>query len=327
MSTIILTHGMPDLVADRLSRFGEILVAPEATEKWLCEHGGAAVAIAARANAPITSRVIDAAPSLRVIGRSGVGVDNVDLDAATSRGIPVVITPNAGTDAVAEGAFAMMLALLKGLPELGTTVRDGRWDERDRVAIGDLEDTVLGIVGVGRIGARLAELARAVGIEVIGYDPYADTAEVELVSLEELLGRANVLSLHCALTPDTAGLVDRTFIGRCRPGTILLNTSRGGLVRSLADLETGLREGRLRGVGLDVFDQEPPPSDHPLFAAPNVVVSPHALSLSRRSSGRVFGDMAAGMAEVLAGGTPATVANPEVLNMPMHALNPRRKSQ
>ncbi len=258
--------------------------------------------------------MIEGAPRLRVVGRSGIGVDEVDVEAATRCGIPVVVTPQAGAQAVAEGALALMLALAKRLPELDRAVRDGRWAVRDACEIGDVAGGTLGILGLGRIGTRLADLGVALGMDVAAHDPWVDPlrAHVPLVGLDELFGRSRFLSLHAPLTDETRGIVDDRLLALVPRGAILVNLARGGLVRSLDDLVTALDSGRLAGVGLDVFEPEPPDPRHPIFARPNVLATPHALGMSLRARERIWREMAEGMLAALRGERPRAVANPEV---------------
>ena len=313
MPTIVATGPVFPPAPDLLRDFGELVVAPDDDEAELLPLVRDAVAVIARGGARIGARLIEEAPELRVIGRSGVGVDRVDVDAATRRGIPVVITPDAGAQAVAEGAIAMMLSLAKRLPLLDRATREGRWEERDRVEIGDFEGSTLGIVGLGRIGRRVAELARPFGMRVVAYDPFAEDAiDVELVDLPALFATSDFVSLHAPLTAETRGLVDESLLARARPGMILVNLSRGALIRSLDDLLAALESGRLAGVGLDVFEPEPPDVSHPLFRDPRVLLSPHALGMSRRAKERIFREMAEGMAAALRGERPPAVANPEI---------------
>ncbi|MDQ3891043.1 MAG: hydroxyacid dehydrogenase [Actinomycetota bacterium] len=296
-----------------LSGFGELVVAREDDERALIQLVRDAVGLVVRGGSRVTARVIDAAPSLRVIGRSGVGYDEIDLAAATRRGIPVVITPQAGAQAVAEGAMAMLLPLAKGLPLLDRAVREGRWRVRDDVEVDDLEGSTLGIVGLGRIGRRVAALARAFGMRILAFDPYVEAAgDVELVDVRTLFAESNFVSLHAPLTSETNGLVDAHLLDVARAGLVLVNLSRGALVRSLDDLLAALESGRLGGVGLDVFDPEPPDVSHPLFRHPRVLLAPHALGMTRRSRERIFREMAEGMAAVLRGGRAPTLANPEI---------------
>ncbi len=276
-----------------------------------------AIGLIARGSSVVDRQLITAAPRLRVIGRSGIGVDLVDLASASERHIPVVVTPNAGTNAVAEGALALILHLVKRLGPLTELVREGRWAERESVDVGDLEGATLGIVGFGRIGRRLAELGQVLNMRVVAYDPYGDPATaaglgVELVDLERLAETADVISLHAPLTTETTHLIDAAVLARVRTGTVLVNCGRGGLL-DLDAVHAALLDGRLAGVGLDVYEPEPPPpGGHPIFRHPAVVLTPHVLGLSRRARRRIFEEMSAGMAAVLAGGRAAHIANPEI---------------
>jgi D-3-phosphoglycerate dehydrogenase / 2-oxoglutarate reductase len=262
-------------------------------------------ALIVRGDAVVTAEDIGGAPRLRVIGRSGIGVDNVDVAAAKARGIPVVVTPGAGARAVAEGAFALALALLKRLPELDRAVREGEWSLRDRIDVGDVVGATVGIVGYGRIGRDLADLARGVGMHVLAHDPNVDEAATPL---DALFAHSDVVSLHVPLSEETRGLVGPALLERAKPGLVLVNTARGGLVSSLDDLLAALESGRLGGVGLDVFDEEPPDPSHPLFAHARVLVTPHALGFTRSSREAVFRSMAEGVAAVLRGEQPTHVA-------------------
>jgi D-3-phosphoglycerate dehydrogenase / 2-oxoglutarate reductase len=264
-----------------------------------------AEALILRGDARVTAEDVAAAPRLRVIGRSGVGVDNVDVEAARARGIPVVVTPGANARAVAEGALTLALALLKRLPELGTAVRERDWDARDRLELRDAVGATLGVVGYGRIGRELADLARALGMHVLAHDPIVDEAATPMNALFE---GADVVSLHAPLTDETRGIVGPELLGRAKPGLVLVNTARGALVSSLDDLLAALESGRLSGVGLDVFDEEPPDPSHPLFAHPRVVATPHALGLTLGAREAVFRAMAEGVATVLRGETPQHIA-------------------
>lgn len=257
-------------------------------------------ALIVRGGAFVTETDLDLALRLRVIGRSGIGVDNVPVEAARARNIPVVVTPGAGARAVAEGALALMLAVVKRLPELGDAVRDGDWAARDRLELGDLDGATLGIVGYGRIGRELADLARGLGMHVLAYDPNVHEASTPL---DVLFADSDAVSLHAPLTPETRGLVNADLLARSRPGLVLINTSRGGLISSLDDLLGALERGQLAGVGLDVFEPEPP-DPHPVFSHPRVVVTPHALGMTRRAREHIFRQMAEAMATILRGEEP-----------------------
>jgi D-3-phosphoglycerate dehydrogenase len=263
-----------------------------------------------RADAVVDGALLARAPQMRVLARTGVGVDLVDLEEASARGIAVVITPGAGTRAVAEGVLAHALHLVKRLAPLTRLVREGRWAERAGVAVGDLDGATIGIVGYGRIGRRVGELAAAFGMRVLAHDPVSPPpAEVDCPDLGELAEASDVLTLHAPLTPATHHLVGAGLLGRIRPGAILVNCGRGGLLDLDAAL-AALESGRLGGVGLDVFDPEPPPH-HPLFDHPDVVLTPHLQGLTRRATAATFAAAGRGVADVLAGRRPPALANPD----------------
>jgi D-3-phosphoglycerate dehydrogenase len=294
---LIVATGPVHPVAEEI--LGEIVVGD-----WRARLGEVD-ALIVRGDAVVSADDIAAAPGLRVIGRSGIGFDNVDVAAARERGIPVVVVPGAGARAVAEGAFALALALLKRLPELDRAVRAGEWSFRDRVDVGDLAGATLGVVGYGRIGRELADIARAVGMHVLAYDPHVDEATSPL---DALFANADVVSLHVPLDESTRGLVGPELLTRAKPGLILVNTARGALVSSHDDLLAALESGRLGGVGLDVFEEEPPDTSHPLFDHPRVIVTPHALGFTSSAREAIFRMMAEGVAAVLRGEQPAYVA-------------------
>lgn len=285
----------------------EVAFVPDPDDADLAVAVGAIV----RADAKADEHFLERAPQLRVLARTGVGTDLVDLTAATARGIPVVITPGSGTSAVAEGVLAHALALAKRLAPLTALVREGRWDQRSAVGpVGDLDGGTMGIVGYGRIGQRVADLARAFGMRVLAHDPVTPPPpEVAAPDLVDLVAASDVLTLHAPLTPDTHHLVDAELLARSRPGAILINCGRGGLLdldAALAALDTG----RLGAVGLDVFEPEPP-EHHPIFDHPNVSLTPHLMGLTRRATAATFVDAAQGVVDVLAGRQPAAVANPD----------------
>ena len=269
-----------------------------------------AVGAIVRADAVVDAAFLDRAPRLRVLARTGVGVELVDLAAATGRGIPVVVTPGSGTRAVAEGVLALTLHLVKRLAALTELVRQGRWAERGKVPIGDLDGATMGIVGYGRIGQRVGELAKAFGMRLLAYDPVSPPpAEIAAVDLARLAVASDVLTLHVPLTDTTHHLVDKAFLDQVSPGTVLVNCGRGALVDLDAALDA-LDSGQVAGIGLDVFDPEPP-EHHPVFDRPNVVLTPHLMGLTRRATAATFADAAGGIVDVLAGRTPAAVANPD----------------
>ena len=223
----------------------------------------------------ITERVIDAAPSLRVISKHGSGTDTIDKDAAAKRGIAVKAAVGANAAAVAEHAWALILACAKNVTELDRRMHESHWDKATHKSL-ELNGRTLGLVGLGAIGARVATTGIALGMRVIAYDPYAASAPagVELLPLAEVIAGADVLSLHCPLTKDNASMLNAGTLATMRPGAIVVNTARGGLIDEAA-LADALRSGALRAAGLDSFQVEPFTPGHPFTAIPNAILSPH----------------------------------------------------
>jgi D-3-phosphoglycerate dehydrogenase / 2-oxoglutarate reductase len=293
----------PVLVAGVLDGHCRFITTPDEAELAAAE--GAIV----RADARVDQALLRRAPRLKVIARTGVGVDLVDVPAATARGIAVVVTPGAGAAAVAEGAIGMALHLVKRFGPLTALVREGRWAQRAAVPVGDLGGATLGVVGYGRIGRRTADLGAAFGMRVLAYDPVSEPpGGVRCGDLGDLAGRSDVITLHLPLTDQNRRLVDDAFLARVKPGAVLVNCSRGGLIDTDA-VWRALVAGRLSGVGLDVFDPEPP-GHHPLFSHPDVVLTPHLMGLSRRATAATFAAAARGVLDVLCGREPQAVANP-----------------
>lgn len=296
----VVDPGLVSPVLDGRCRF-----VPKPTDADLARAQGAIV----RADARVDEELLARTPRLRVVARTGVGVERVDLAAATARGIAVVITPGAGTAAVAEGAIAMAMHLVKRFGRLTTLVRSGQWADRGSVTVGDLGGSVLGVVGYGRIGQRAALLGTALGMTVLAYDPVSEPpADVRCTDLRDLVSRSDVITLHLPLLESTHHLVGSELLRHVKAGAVLVNCGRGGLT-DLDAVHAALQDGRLGGVGLDVFDPEPP-EHHPLFDHPDVVLTPHLMGMSRQASAATFVDAAQGVLDVLVGRRPAAVANP-----------------
>lgn len=246
-------------------------------------------------------------PKLKVIARTGVGTDLVDLEVAAEKGIPVVITPGSNTNAVAEGAIAHALHLIKRLGPLTKLVSSGDWSNRSQYPVGDLESKTFGIVGFGRIGRRVAKLAKAFDMEVLAYDPFAEIPDdMRAKDLEDLVGRSDVISLHVPLTESTNQMVNSALLSKFKKGAVLINCGRGSLINLDAALEA-LNANQLGGIGLDVFDPEPP-VHHPLFEHQNVVLTPHVMGLSVQSTKQTFVDAAQGIKDFLEGREPRALA-------------------
>ena len=232
----------------------------------------------------VTRRVIESSPSLRVIARSGVGFDRVDIAAATERNIAVTITPTANHEAVAEQALALLLGVAKNVALNDRNLRAGRWSQ---ILTAPVRGRTAGLIGLGRIGRSTAIRFAAVGLKVIAYETmpnleFVAQHGIELVELDELLQRSDFVSVHCPLNDQTHGLCNAAFFARMKPGSVLINTSRGGLVVE-TDLLAALQSGHLAGAGLDVFQQEPLSPVSPLLQVENVVLSPHLAGTDTRS--------------------------------------------
>jgi len=240
----------------------------------------------------VDRELLEACPRLRVVSSCSVGVDHVDLSAATARGIPVGHTPGVLTETTADLAFALLLAAARRVAEADRFVREGHWTpdrswEPSLLLGRDLHGATLGIVGLGAIGRAMARRASGFGMRVLGWSRSERRVEgVERIELDSLLGAADFVSLHVALAPETRGLVDAERLARCRPGAVLVNTSRGEVVDEAA-LAAALAEGHLAAAGLDVFEREPLPPDSPLRRLPNVVLTPHVGSASIATRGRM----------------------------------------
>jgi D-3-phosphoglycerate dehydrogenase len=222
-----------------------------------------------------------------------------------------VVTPGSGTGAVAEGVIAHAIALVKRLGQYTTLIREDRWAQRTVGGPpGDMDGATIGIIGYGRIGRRVGALAEAFGMRVLAYDPFAPPpADVACNDLDELVATSDVLTLHVPLTAENHHMVNGEFLGRAKPGAVLINCGRGGLLDLDAAL-AALESGQLSGVGLDVFEPEPP-AHHPIFDHPGVTLTPHMMGLTRRGTELTFADAAQGVVDVLAGRKPAAVANPD----------------
>jgi D-3-phosphoglycerate dehydrogenase len=301
----------------------EIEARPGLPPGELCEAMRGVHALIIRSGTKVTKDVIAAADSLRVIGRAGIGVDNVDVDAATKKGIVVMNTPGGSNVTTAEHAITMLLALARNVPQLAAGVRAGRW-ERERWVGAEVCNKTLGIVGLGNIGTIVAERALGLRMKVIAYDPFvtpeaAARLRVELVSLDELYTRADFISLHTPLTPETRGLIGRETFARMKRGVRLVNCARGGIVDETA-LAEAIRSGQVAGAALDVLEKEPPPPGHPLLQLEQVICTPHVGASTGEAQVNVAVAIAQQVADFLCRGIIQNAVNvpslsPEVLRV------------
>jgi D-3-phosphoglycerate dehydrogenase len=260
---------------------------------------------------PITAAALDALPRCRLVVRYGVGVDNVDLQAATERGVWVANVPDYGRDEVADHTLALAMAQLRGVAALDRSVRDGTWDLEPARPLRRLATLTWGVVGCGAIGTAVARRAAGLGMRVLGYDlpTVRSGAPIERVPLEELLEEADLVSLHAALTPDTHHLVGAAALARMRPTAHLVNTARGGLVEEAA-LLAALDAGELAGAALDVLEHEPPDGlGWKLARHPRVVATPHAAWYSEEAFHTLKSEVAREALRVLEGGAPRSPVN------------------
>jgi len=302
---------------DILQAHATVVTPEESTEPGIIGVGHEAQALLVRTNPPITERLMASLKKLKCVARHGVGVDNVDLAAATRLGVPVLHAPGQNADAATEHTILLMLAVTKKLIALDTQTRKGDWAPDRYSGIGDLHGQTLGVIGVGNIGRRVAHIATALGMEVLGYDPYMRPEELKrrgaspIAKLPMLLKRADVVTLHTPLTPETLHLVNRKTIAGMKDGAILINTSRGRVVDEQA-LYSALVSKKLVAAGLDVWEEEPTPVTNPLLSLPNVVCTPHVAGVSERAQRNIATCVCNEIVRVLRGERPLVVANPEV---------------
>ncbi len=296
----------------------DVVVAGDDSLDTLLPHLEGAEAIIARSPAKVRAEVIAAAPRLRVISTSGFGTDNIDIPAATAAGVMVVNNPGSAENAVAEHTVALVLGMAKKLTWSDAAVRSGRpWDFRSGFGAIELQGRTLGVVGFGRIGREVArKLREGFGMEVVAYDPMLDVNTVapwvrRSASLEELLAQADVVTIHCALTPETRHLFNRRTLSLMRPGALFVNTSRGPVVDEVA-LAAALQDGPLGGAGIDVYESEPPVANNPLFGIENTILTAHTAGLTIESARKLAVSAAGQVLAALDGVRPANLVNPEV---------------
>ena len=282
----------------------------------LLEAVADAQALIIRSGVTADAELIKSAPGLKAIARAGVGVDNVDLDAATANGIVVMNTPGGNTISTAEYSFGLMIALSRHIPQGHQSLAEGRWDRKAFTGV-ELKGKTLGIIGLGRIGQAIATRAHAFAMSVIAHDPYlppevAAAIDVPLLDLNTVFSRADYLTLHAMVSDETRGLINATSIAKMKPGVRIINAARGALINS-TDLAQALRSGKVAGAALDVYEQEPPPADHPLLGLPNVVHTPHLAASTSDAQVTVAVEAAQLMVDYLLEGRAANVCNPALL--------------
>ncbi len=281
----------------------EVDVVPTLPVPELLARIGEYDAIVGRSATRISEELLKRATRLKVVGRAGVGIDNIAMEAATALGVAVINAPAGNTIAVAELFFGSILSLLRHLPAADASMKAGRWD-RSKLLGRELSGRTLGVIGVGRIGGEVAIRARAFGMRVIGYDPYVTDARFQglqvqrVTSLETLLDSSDIVTVHTPLTDETRGLVGKRELARLAPTSIVANLARGGIVDQDA-LGEALTAGRIGGALLDVYSAEPLPTDHPLRSLPNVVLTPHIGASTAEAQRNVAVDTCVAVRDVL----------------------------
>jgi D-3-phosphoglycerate dehydrogenase / 2-oxoglutarate reductase len=317
MMKVLLSKSIQQAAMDILAGKVEPVILPdnsvETTKRLAIDVEG----IILRTNIKVTREIIDAAPYLKIISRTGVGVDNVDVPAATEKGILVCHTPGVNAPSVAEQTLALMLSLAKRLKMMDNAVRAGNWQIRYASKSVDLEGKILGLVGVGLIGSLVAQKCRlAFNMNLIAYDPYIKQVKgVELCStLDQVFRQADFVSIHVPYMEQTHHLVDTRLLRLMKPDSCLINTSRGAIVDEKALIEV-LENASIAGAGLDVFEDEPPSPDNPLFKFDNVVSTPHSSALSRECELKIAMTAAQAVVDYAEGKQPMYVYNKKQLQL------------
>jgi D-3-phosphoglycerate dehydrogenase / 2-oxoglutarate reductase len=283
--------------------------------------------IAVRSQTKITAAVLEKATKLKAVGRAGVGVDNIDLPAATKHGVIVMNTPGGNTVSTAEHAFSLMMSLARHIPQAHASMAAGKWDRKSFEGV-ELNGKTLAILGMGRIGTEFARRAMAFGMKVVAYDPYlspsrAQILRIELMqTVEEAIADADFITMHMPLTKETKYLLNKERIAKCKKGVRIINCARGGLVEEAALLEA-LQSGHVAGAALDVYETEPPAKDDPLLSMPNVVLTPHLGASTAEAQENVGIEVAQLLKDALVDGIVANAVNmPSVDRQTLDAIGP-----
>jgi D-3-phosphoglycerate dehydrogenase len=280
MFRVLVTDSLADsgLSILRAAEDVDVVYRPGLKGEELLGEVANADALITRSGTAVTHELVNAGDRLRIVGRAGVGLDNVDVEACTARGILVINAPTANIMSATEHTMAMLLALCRNIPEAHASVKRGEWTRSKFMGM-ELNDKVLGVIGLGRIGKLITARALGFGMHVIAYDPYIgdsvfQTNAAEKVTLEQLLARADFITVHTPLSDETRGMIGAAEIGKMKDGVVVLNIARGGIYQEQA-LADALNSGKIAGAAIDVYSEEPPPKDHPLLTAKNAILSPH----------------------------------------------------
>lgn len=290
----------------------EVVDDPEITPERLAEVIGGFDALVIRSRSRVTAEMLKESGRLKVIGRAGVGVDNVDVPAATEHGIIVMNTPEGNTLSTAEHTISMMFSLVRNIPQGDRTMKEGRWEKKALTGL-ELHGKTLGIIGLGKIGREVASRMQAFGMKILGSDPYVTAAAaeklgIELAEIDDICRKADIITVHTPLTPETRGLINARRLAMMKPTAVLINCARGGIIDE-TDLLEALKSKRIVGAALDVFVEEPLPKDHPFRKLDNIVLTPHLAASTTEAQEKVTRDVAHQIVEFLRGGMIRNAVN------------------
>ncbi|MEJ2696921.1 MAG: phosphoglycerate dehydrogenase [Candidatus Sulfobium sp.] len=283
-------------------------MSPDELKSCIGEYSGLII----RSATKVTSEIIDAAEKLKVVGRAGSGLDNVDKNAASKKGIVVMNTPGGNTVTTAEHAFAMLLSAARLIPEATASMKAGKWEKKKFMGV-ELFNKTLGVLGLGNIGSQVAKRAQGFEMNVIAFDPFlseesAHAAGIRKVSLDELFSKADFITIHTPLTPETKGIINSKSIARMKDGIRIINCARGGIINE-GDLYEALKRGKVGAAAIDVFEKEPPPADHPLLTLDNLICTPHLGASTTEAQENVALAVAEQVADYLVHGTIRNAVN------------------
>lgn len=320
MKKILLSQKINDAGMEIIKDKYEVVIAPDCSAETMLELSKDVNAIILRTTSRVDREVIENAKQLEIISRTGAGVDNVDIEAATERGILVCNLPRANSLSVCEHAIALIMACAKQLPFMQEGVRSGNWKARNAGTPVEIEGKTLGVVGMGHIGSTVAKkCSGSLGMKIKAYDPYvkdkfADTDYIFCDTLNELFETCDFITLHCPNIPETKGMVTRDLLYSMKPGAYIINTARGGVIDEKALVDV-LKENRIAGAGLDVFEKEPVDTDHPLLHMDNVIVSPHSAALTKEATLRMATEAVEAVDDYFSGKMPKYIYNRKDLGL------------
>ena len=311
---VLVTDKINETAANIVSEVAEVDILPTMTEDELVAVIGKYDALMVRSQTKVTARVIEAASSMKIIGRAGVGVDNIDLEAATQKGIIVVNSPDGNTMAAAEHTIALMFAMARNIPNAAQSTKSGKW-ERSKFTGSELFAKTLGVIGLGKIGSHVAQVALALGMKLVVFDPFTSREVVEKMggeyveTLDAFWGRCDYITVHVPKTKDTVNMINKDSISKMKKGVHLVNCARGGIINEV-DLKEAIDSGHVGAAAIDVFENEPNIGESPLIhCAGNIVLTPHLGASTEEAQINVALDVASQIREVLSGGSASSAVN------------------